>query len=53
MTTGRDFVKKTALGEAGLTLTTKSYSRILGTNERVRVGIVGYSDHVHSSLKNR
>jgi predicted dehydrogenase len=50
MTTRRDFVKKTALGAAGLTLGAKSYSRVLGANDRVRVGIVGYSDRFRGSL---
>ncbi|MCU0455109.1 MAG: Gfo/Idh/MocA family oxidoreductase [Bacteroidales bacterium] len=50
MTSRRDFVKKTALGAAGLTLTAKSYSQVLGANDRVRVGIVGYSDRFRGSL---
>ena len=50
MTTRREFVQKTALGAAGLTLTAKSYSRIIGANDRVRVGIVGYSDRFRQSL---
>jgi predicted dehydrogenase len=50
MTTRRNFVRTTALGAAGLTLTAKSYSRILGANDRIRVGIVGYSDRFRQSL---
>jgi predicted dehydrogenase len=50
MTTRRDFIHKSALGAAGLTLTAKSYSRVLGSNDRIRVGIVGYSDRFRSSL---
>jgi predicted dehydrogenase len=50
MTTRREFIQKAALGTAGLTLGAKSYSRVLGSNERVRVGIVGYSDRFRSSL---
>jgi predicted dehydrogenase len=50
MTTRRDFVKKTALGAAGITLGAKSYSRVLGANDRVRVGIVGYSDRFRGAL---
>ena len=50
MTTRREFIQKTALGAAGLTLGAKSYSRILGSNDRVRVGIVGYSDRFRASL---
>jgi predicted dehydrogenase len=50
MTTRREFIQKTALGTAGLTLGARSYSRILGANDRVRVGIVGFSDRFRSSL---
>lgn len=50
MTTRREFIQKTALGAAGITLSAKSYSRILGANDRIRVGIIGYSDRFRSSL---
>src|SRR5512133_2179814 len=50
MTTRREFVQKAALGTAGFTLGAKSYSRILGANDRVRVGIVGYSDRFRGAL---
>ena len=50
MATRREFIQKSALGAAGLTLGAKSYSRILGSNDRVRVGIVGYSDRFRGSL---
>jgi predicted dehydrogenase len=50
MTTRREFIQKSALGAAGLTLGAKSYSRIIGSNDRVRVGIVGFSDRFRSSL---
>jgi len=50
MTTRREFIQKAALGTAGLTLGAKSYSRILGANDRIRVGIVGFSDRFRSSL---
>ena len=50
MSTRRDFIQKTALGAAGLTLGARSYARILGANDRVRVGIVGYSDRFRASL---
>ena len=52
--TRRDFLKKSALGVAGLGLTTafsaKSYASILGANDRINVGIVGFSDRFRSSL---
>ena len=51
MTTRREFVQKAALGAAGITFSAKSYSRIPGSNDRVRVGIVGYSDRFRSSLE--
>ena len=50
MTTRREFIQKSALGAAGLTLGAKSYSRIVGANDRVRVGIVGFSDRFRGSL---
>jgi predicted dehydrogenase len=50
MTTRRDFIQKAALGAAGLTLSAKSYSRVLGSNDRIRVGIVGYSDRFRATL---
>jgi len=50
MTTRREFIQKAAIGTAGLTLGAESYSRILGSNDRVRVGIVGFSDRFRSSL---
>ena len=50
MATRREFIQKAALGTAGLTLGAKSYSRILGANDRIRVGIVGYSDRFRGSL---
>jgi len=42
----RDFIKKSALGVAGFTLagmgmSAKSYSRIIGSNERLNIAIVG------------
>jgi len=53
--TRRDFIKKTAIGTTGValggvTMTAKSYGRILGANDKVRVGIVGFSDRGRSSL---
>ena len=49
MTTRRDFLKHSALGAAGLTIgglgfSTESYANIMGANEKIRVGIVGFSD---------
>jgi len=50
MPTRREFIQKSALGAAGITLSARSYSRIIGSNDRIRVGIVGYSDRFRSSL---
>jgi len=50
MATRREFIQKSALGAAGLTLGANSYSRILGANDRVRVGVVGFSDRFRGSL---
>ena len=45
----RAFVKKSALAASGVLLThagftASSYKRIMGSNDRVRVGVVGFSD---------
>jgi predicted dehydrogenase len=51
-TSRRDFVKTATLGAAGVVVASKaaSYGRILGANDRVRVGIVGYSDRARQAL---
>lgn len=51
----RDFIKQSSKAAAGLYIGTlglsaKSYGRILGANDRVQVGIVGFSDRFRSSL---
>ena len=48
----RDFLKLTSAGVAGaaLSASASSYARILGANDRVGVGIVGFSDRCRSSL---
>jgi predicted dehydrogenase len=53
----RSFIKKMAVGSAGFTLTgaalgmsSASYARIRGANDRIRVGIAGFSDRFKSSL---
>lgn len=52
--TRRTFLQTSALGAAGLSLAAgmpaSSYARILGANDRVRVGIVGYSGRARGSL---
>ncbi len=54
-TTRRDFIKKAALGSAALTiggmgLSAKSYGNILGSNDKIRVGILGFSNRFKDSL---
>ena len=54
--TRRNFIKKTSLatGALGLGITSsisaKSYRKILGANDRVRVGIIGFSNRCKHSL---
>jgi len=51
----RKFIKNMAVGAAGLTIggmgmNAKAYSRIIGSNDRVNVGIIGFSDRTRQSL---
>jgi predicted dehydrogenase len=51
----RDFIKRTTIATTGaylgaLGFSAKSYSNIIGANDRVRVGVVGYSDRFVGSL---
>jgi predicted dehydrogenase len=50
--TRRTFVKATGAGVAGAAIASSasSYASILGANDRVRVGIVGFSDRTRASL---
>jgi len=51
----RDFIKKTAIAGAGIMVSpgiawsAQSYKRIIGANDRVRVGVVGFSDRHRQS----
>ena len=50
----RDFIKKTAITSTGvymgaMAFSAKSYGNILGSNDRVRVGVVGFSDRHKAS----
>ncbi len=54
MSSRRDFIIKTSQVAAGvyvgtMGLSAQSYSRIIGANDRVRVGVVGFSDRHRSS----
>src|SRR5690606_13678459 len=51
----RDFIKKAAFATAGAYVgasgfSAQSYGRILGANDRVRVGVIGFSDRFRGSL---
>jgi predicted dehydrogenase len=48
----RDFMKRATIGAAGVMIASRasSYANILGANDRVRVGIVGYSDRCRQAL---
>lgn len=51
----RDFIKKTALASGGIVLganamSASSYRKILGANDRVRVGIAGFSNRFKGAL---
>src|SRR5437867_13054959 len=46
----REFVKTAAVGIAAVSIPAASYARILGANDRVRVGIVGFSDRFRQAL---
>ncbi|MDI9366565.1 MAG: Gfo/Idh/MocA family oxidoreductase [Flavobacterium sp.] len=50
----RQFIKQTALATTGVALasnsfSTSSYKKIIGANDRVRVGVVGFSDRHRST----
>ena len=49
-TSRRDFLRKAALSSLAMGMSAASYARIVGANDRVRVGIVGFSDRFRSSL---
>ena len=47
----RTFIQKSSMATIGaIGFSAKSYSNILGSNDRVRVGVVGYSDRFNASL---
>lgn len=51
----KEFIKRAAMATTGMYLgamgfSAKSYARILGANDRVRVGVVGFSDRFKYSL---
>ena len=55
MTSRRHFIKQSSKATAALYLgslgfSAKSYGRIIGANDRVKVGVVGFSDRFRQSL---
>lgn len=50
MPTRRKFLHQSALGAGALAFSASSYARILGANDRIRLGVVGYSDRFRDSL---
>lgn len=55
MSSRRNFIRQSAKASAAfylgtLGLSAKSYGRIIGANDRVQVGVVGFSDRFRSSL---
>src|SRR4051812_34034449 len=48
----RDFIKKTTITAAGFAigLSAKGYGNIMGANDRIRVGLVGFSNRAKNSL---
>ncbi|MBI5397131.1 MAG: Gfo/Idh/MocA family oxidoreductase [Verrucomicrobia bacterium] len=48
--TRRSFLQTAAMAAASLPFATRSYAAVRGANDRVRVGIVGFSDRFKASL---
>ena len=49
--TRREFIKKSSVAALGaFAFSAKSYANIIGSNDRVNVGVVGFSDRFRSSL---
>ena len=51
----RDFIKKTSMAGVAtyigaMGMSAKSYARIIGANERVNVGVLGFSDRFKDAL---
>ncbi|MCK7553537.1 twin-arginine translocation signal domain-containing protein [Chitinophaga sedimenti] len=51
----RAFLKQSVMGGAGVAISAmglpaSSYARIMGANDRVNVGVVGYSDRFREAL---
>lgn len=45
----REFIQKSVLATAATAMSATSYAKIIGANDRVRVGVVGFSDRHRSS----
>lgn len=49
-TNRREFIKKSVLAGAAMSFSASSYAKIMGANDRVRVGVLGFSDRFRQSL---
>ena len=49
-TNRRNFIKRSALAAGAIAFSARSYAQIMGANDRVQVGVVGFSDRFRSSL---
>lgn len=49
-TNRRNFIKRSALAAGAIAFSARSYAQIVGANDRVQVGVVGFSDRFRSSL---
>ena len=47
----RQFLHAAGMTAAAVSLPARSYARILGANDRVRVGIVGFAEFMASTLR--
>ncbi|MBX7125086.1 MAG: Gfo/Idh/MocA family oxidoreductase [Cyclobacteriaceae bacterium] len=50
MISRRAFIQKSAFAAGAMAFSASSYARIIGANDRVRVGVVGFSDRFRGSL---
>jgi predicted dehydrogenase len=50
MLTRRTFLQKTTLAASAMAMSARSYARIMGANDRVHVGVAGFSDRFKNAL---
>lgn len=49
MTTRREFIKKSIFASAAMGFSASSYAKIMGSNDRIRVGCIGFADRHKNS----